>query len=138
MRWWLARRVCAALLCLGVVLTCMTRWHEFRIAMWVVRAGESWGYRCQWVSGQLVTSAAGPFYGAGWSVAAWNFTYRNGPWAACTLTAYGAAMGVYGLSAGPLAATRVFRYRGRTVCGACGYDLRGTVDRRCPECGKSL
>ena len=27
---------------------------------------------------------------------------------------------------------------GRPICVVCGYDLRGQVEARCPECGQSF
>lgn len=50
-----------------------------------------------------------------------------------------AILGIAGgvLTYGALVHLWLMRYRdiGRRVCARCGYDLRGLVEPRCPECG---
>jgi hypothetical protein len=67
-----------------------------------------------------------------------NVIARYGPDISRAIVCGAGAMGVYLLAAGPLSRLSLFRYRGPTRCGACGYALATLRKPICPECGKSL
>lgn len=86
----------------------------------------------------MTSERLGPFRSARAVDRVCNGLYRHGPTAVVQGGSFLAAAGVYALLAGPLARTRLLRYRGPTRCGVCGYTLTGLREARCPECGKGL
>jgi hypothetical protein len=81
--------------------------------------------------GVRVMGPNGPFRGEGMGPKILNVGYTYGP----ELVLLGVAACVTVLGARVMVSSGVVRYRGATVCGACGYSLVGVPGVKCPECG---
>ena len=107
------------------------------IGHWICRAGHRAG--CEvFVSSAYLIGPDGPFLGEGPRDAAWNWAWRNATWILASGAGAAAALVTYVICAGPLGRTRLLGYRGTTRCGACGYDLAGAREAKCPECGRAV
>jgi hypothetical protein len=129
-----AARFAAALAAFGLVSGYLTWFHQWRLAAWVVRAGQAFGMDVTQVSGKYV--APRPFDGVGFWPAAWNAAFALAPPLLCAIAAWLAAAATFA-ACGGLGPLRRFR-DGRTRCGHCGYILSGLREPRCPECGRAI
>lgn len=132
------KRLSPALVGFGLVCGYLQRNDEGQIRRWIVERGVDSG-QVVFRSGEIFVGEGGPFVGEdGPATRAWNFAWRSAPWIVAAGAGFTGAGAVYVLCAWPLGRTRIFGYRGPTLCGWCGYHLSGLRQPRCPECGRAI
>ena len=131
------KRAVPAVLLFAAVQTFVTREHGWDIRLWVTERGEAAGCAV-FRSRAYMVGEDGPFLGDDLPHAVWNFLWRHSTLIVASAAGLATAVGAYCVAAGPLGRSRVFGYRGPSVCGLCGYPLVGLAEARCPECGRSV
>jgi len=91
----------------------------------------SWRFRLAYVTSYLV------IFGGGWLLGSYSGLDRRVVFLYYLFMATGITLqGHWFLARGIRASLRkMASQRGVPICVSCGYDLRGQIERRCPECG---
>lgn len=131
------KRVAPAVVAMAVAQEQVGHAAEWPLRQWIFERGMEAGCAV-FLSGNYLVGARGPFLDDDLKHDAWNFAWRNAGWLVSLSAGFAAGAGVYAVCAWALGRTRVFGYRGKTVCGGCGHSLAGLGGGRCPECGRDV
>jgi hypothetical protein len=131
------KRLLVSTLVFGLVWLYVWGLHRYDVENWIVSGGQRVGLEVENISGHILWTEDGPFFGEGLRVRIANWLARNGGLHAAVWCSFLSAAAAYGLCARAYR-WRVLGYRGPTRCGVCGYGLSGLREPRCPECGRAI